>query len=240
MLQFDIRSNASEVIRQFDALKQRHLPQARVNAADRIGRYVYAALRSEMAEVFDRPTPWALGGLRYQKPSLAAPLVRIWLEEFSGKGIPAARFLTAEIEGGARKPKRFELALQAKGLMPVGSYAVPGRQAPLDAYGNVPGSFIVRMLSDLQAFGEMGYRANRRGERRGARKTNYFFVPKKGSHLKPGVYWHMPGGLLGTVFVFVSKAAYRQRYDFYGIGRTAYDRVATRFMTDELNALLGT
>jgi hypothetical protein len=237
VLTFDIRSNYSEVIRQFSDLQKKKLPLAARNAADRTGRYVYAALRSEMEEDFDRPTPWALGGLRYQSPTSARPEVRIWLEESPGKGIPAAKFLSAEITGGARAQKRFERALQIKGLMPAGSVAVPGRQAPLDAYGNVPGSFIVRILSDLQAFGEQGYRANRRGPRRGARKDNYFFVPPKGSHLKPGIYWHMPGGLLGIVFIFVSSAAYRARYDFYGVGQRAYQRVAARFMTEELNAL---
>lgn len=236
-MEFDIRSTGSEVIRQFDDLQKRKLPQARVIAADRTGRYVYGALRSEMGEVFDRPTPWALGGLRYKAPSLHSPIVNIWLEEAPDKGIPAAKFLSAEITGGPRGVKRFERALQQKGLMPAGSVAVPGAQAPLDAYGNVPASFIVRMLSDLQAFGEQGYRANRKGLRKGARKSNYFFVPAKGSHLKPGVYWHMPGGLLGVVFIFVSRAAYRSRYDFYGVGQRAYQRVAGRFMTEALNEL---
>jgi hypothetical protein len=185
-----------------------------------------------MQQVFDRPTPWALGGLRYQKPTSKRAQVRIWLEEFGGKGNAAAQFLAAEIEGGERKHKRFERALIAKGLMKAGAYAVPGNQAPLDQYGNVPGPFIVRMLSDLQAFGEQGYRANRRGKRRGAKKTNYFFVPPRGSNLKPGVYWHMPGGMIGVAFIFVSRTAYTKRFDFYGIGKRAHDRVAARFMTE--------
>ncbi len=166
--------------------------------------------------------------------------MRIWLEETPGKGIPAARFLGPEIEGGSRSVKRFERALQIKGLMPTGSFAVPAAQAPLDAYGNVPASFIVRMLSDLQAFSEQGYRANRVGPRKGARRENYFFSsygPKRIAHLKPGIYWHMPGGLLGVVFIFVSSAAYRGRYDFYGVGSRAYQRVAARFMTEALDQL---
>lgn len=234
MLQFDIRSNVAQVQQQLTELQRRRLPKAAVEAADRTGRYIHGALRSEMQQVFDRPTPWALGGLRFQRPSLQRPVVRIWLEEFGGKGIPAADFLAANIQGGKRKHKRFEKALIAKGLMPSGMFAVPGNNAPLDAYGNVPGSFIVRMLSDLQAFGEQGYRANRKGERRGKRKTNYFFVPAKGSGLRPGVYWQMPGGLVGIVFVFVSSVAYRKRYDFYGVAKRVYDRVAARFMTEAM------
>ena len=239
MLTFDIRSTGALVRAQLTDLQKKHLPRAQVEAAKRTGSYVHAALRSEMEEVFDRPTRWALGGLRWRNPTAERPVFRVWLEEFGGKGIPAADFLAAEIEGGPRRLKRMEKALQARGLMPSGWVAVPGRQAPLDAHGNVPGPFIVRMLSDLRAFGEQGYRANRRGKRTGARKTNYFFVPKKGSNnLKPGVYWHLPNGMLGVVFVFVSKASYEKRYDFYGVGQRAFNRVALRFMSESLAKLL--
>lgn len=234
MLQFDIRTNSQIVQAQLTELQKRHLPAAAMDAANATGRYIHAALRSEMTEVFDRPTPWALGGLRFKLATRSKPEVNIWLEEFGGKGIAAAQFLRANIEGGSRAHKRMEKALQAKGLMPKGTFAVPAGQAPLDAYGNVPGSFIVRMLSDLQAFGEQGYRANRKGERRGARRTNYFFVPRKGSSLRPGVYWHMPNRTLGVVFIFVGKVHYERRYDFYGVGRRAYERVAPRFMTEAL------
>jgi hypothetical protein len=238
VLQFDIRSNGALVRAQLSDLQKKHLPRAQVEAAKRTGSYVHAALRSEMEEVFDRPTRWALGGLRWRNPTADRPVFRIWLEEFGGKGIPAADFLAAEIEGGERRLKRMEKALQAKGLMPKGWVAVPGRQAPLDAHGNVPGPFIVRMLSDLQAFGEQGYRANRKGARRGAKKTNYFFVPRKGSHLKPGVYWHLPNGMLGVVFIFASKASYEKRYDFYGVGQRAFNRVALRFISEALAKLV--
>ena len=237
-LTFDIRSNGDLVRRQLSDLQKKHLPKAQLEAADRAGRYVHGALRSEMNEVFDRPTAWALGGLRYRKPTMGKPGVSIWLEEFGGKGIPAADFLSPQIEGGQRRHKRFEKALIAKGLMPANMYAVPGAQAPIDAHGNVPGPFIVRMLSDLQAFGEQGYRANRRGKRTGNRRTNYFFSARKGGHLKPGIYWHLPNGLLGVVFVFVTKAAYEKRFDFYGVGKRAYDRIAPRAMTEALEELI--
>jgi hypothetical protein len=240
VLQFDIRSTGALVRAQLSDLQKKHLPRAQVEAADRTGRYVHGALRSEMEEVFDRPTRWALGGLRYKRPTVGKPLVTIWLEEFGGKGIPAADFLAAEIEGGARRLKRMEKALQAKGLMPRGWFAIPGRQAPLDAHGNVPGPFIVRMLSDLQAFGEQGYRANRKGRRTGARRTNYFFVPRKDSPLKPGIYWRLPNRTLGVVFAFVSKATYPKRYDFYGVGQRAFNRVAARFMSEALARLIRT
>ena len=240
MLSFDIRSNHADVFARLSDLQKKHLPRAQVDAASQTGRYVFAALRSEMEQVFDRPTDWVLKGLRFQQPTTARPMVRIWLEEFGGKGIPAADVLAAEIQGGKRKRKRFERALIQAGKMPATAYAVPGRLAPLDAHGNVPGSFIVRMLSDLQAFGEQGYRANRRGRRTGTRRTNYFFVPRPSSPLPPGVWWHLPNGLIGPVFLFVGQQTYRRRYDFYGVAERAYQRVASRFMTEALERRMRT
>lgn len=238
-LRFDIRTNSAELVKRFHNFRQDRLPEAHREAANRTGRYMHGALTSEMREVFDRPTQWALKGLRFKLATRARPEVNIWLVEDPNKGTPAADFLAAQIQGGPRRRKRFEQALIAAGRMPAGMYAVPGRQAPLDAHGNVPASFIIRVLADLQAFGERGFRPNRRGKRTGARKTNYFFVPRKGSQLKPGIYWHMPNGLLGVAFRYVSKLQYTKRYDFFGVGRRAYERKALQFLAEEIGRQAG-
>jgi hypothetical protein len=233
-LKFDIRSNGAAVIRAFSDLQKRHLPKAHVEAANNAGRYVHGALRLEMQQVFDRPTPWALRGLRYKLATERAPLVRIWLEEAPNKGIPPAVFLSPQIKGGPRRHKSFERALITRGLMKPEQFAVPGAFAPLDAHGNVGGSFITRILSDLQAFGESGHGVNRKGRRTGRRKRNYFFVPRPGHTLRPGVYLHLPNGLVGLVFAFVRQPSYAKRFDFYGVGQRAYERRAARFLAEAM------
>ena len=240
MLKFDVRSNATFFQAQLTNLQKKHLPKATMNAANRLGAVIHTILRKEMEESFDRPTPHTVKGLDWRRATLARPLVQIWLKEDPNKGTPPADYLRPQIEGGKRRRKRFEVALIQRGLMSPVAYAVPGRQAPLDAYGNVPGPFIVRMLSDLQAFGEGGYRANRKGERRGVKKTNYFFVPRPGSHLTPGVYWRLPNRMLGVVFLFVSSTRYTKRFDFYGTADRTYQRYANRFMTEALAAIIRT
>jgi hypothetical protein len=177
MMSFDIRTNAPEVRGQLARLKSRLRPEVVPRATNRVGREVVLAVRSEMDRVFDRPTAWAKAGIRQNFATAGSPVFKVWIEEFGGKGTPPAKFLGPQIEGGERRQKRMERALIAKGLMPAGAFAVPGAHAPLDGSGSVPVSFIVRMLSDLRAFGEQGYRNNRRGKRTGARKSNYFFVP---------------------------------------------------------------
>lgn len=236
MLQFDIRTNSRLVQAQLTELQKRHLPEAYAEAANTTGRIIHGALRSEMQESFDRPTPWTLGGLRFKMATRSRPEVNIWLEEFGGKGTASGRYLTPQIEGGPRRHKRFERALILSGLMPGHMFAVPTSQAPLDGYGNVPGSFITRMLSDLRAFGEQGYRANRRaGRRKGSKARNAFFVPPRGSStLKPGVYWRLANGMVVPVFIFTRAPRYEKRFDFYGTARRVYDRYAAREMTRAL------
>jgi hypothetical protein len=234
VFELDFRENSAGLLGLLSDLQRKHLPRATLRAVERTGRYVYGALRSEMEESFDRPTRWTMQAVQINRATADRPWFSVWINEDPNKGTPGVKYLSPQIEGGPRNHKRFERALILRGLMPQTAYAVPGKQAPLDQHGNVPVSFVVRVLSDLQAFGDRGYRKNRRGKRRGARRTNYFFVPALGSSLKPGVYWHMPNGLLGVAFAFVSRPAYARRYDFYGTADRAFHRVALRHMTEEL------
>ena len=240
MLELDIRSNGAQVIARLHNFRATNIPRAMKNAANATGRYVHAALRSEMTQVFDRPTPWTLGGLKFKLATEDKPLVRIWLEEFGDKARPVARYLSPQIQGGAREEKRMEMWLRQSGWLPPGWFAVPAREAPRDAYGNVPRSFVVRMLSDLRSFtGDAAYLNRKAGRRKGRKTTNAFFAvraggPKRTAHLRPGVYWRLPNRMLVCVFVFVSRATYRKRFDFYGVGRRAYDRVSMRFLQQEI------
>lgn len=144
-----------------------------VNATARTGRQaVYDAMR----RVFDRPTPYALQALKLQESQpgaeLAAAVMVKGRQDVSGSGIPAQSFLRAEIQGGARRWKRFEVALLKAGHLPRGWYAVPGKGARLDQWGNMSRGQVVQVMSYLQLFGvarpargeraarAAGYRAN--------------------------------------------------------------------------------
>jgi len=118
--------------------------------------------------------------------------------------------------------------LQRAGILPSGWFVIPGEGAPLDAYGNVAGSVIVRIASQLQAFGESGYRANETPEQRHKRNRlkkegRYFAIqPNERGALKPGIYERLGGshGEISCVFVFSSKApSYRARYPFTALAQ---------------------
>jgi hypothetical protein len=133
---------------------------ASVKALNETGFVARRELQAEMGRVFDRPTPWMLNSVQVDVATRDKPVVTISFAYRGGKGVDPNDVLRAEIFGGVRRTKRFEVALQRAGLLLPGMAAVPAKACPLDAYGNVPGPFIVQLLSYLQAFGEQGYRAN--------------------------------------------------------------------------------
>lgn len=185
-----------------------------VNAA------AYQALddvREEMRRVFDRPTPYVLRG-PYVVPArdgdqFSGTEARVAWREFGGKSIAAEKILAAQIEGGPRRLKRFERSIG----LPANRVAVPGKWAPLDAYGNIPGPFIVQVLSALRLFGEQGFRANRREGARLRKGQSDFFMIRPGTEhrtLPPGVYRvaREMGGAPLLVIAFVRAANYRARF----------------------------
>jgi hypothetical protein len=122
--------------------------------------------REKMRAAFDRPTPYVIDSIYVNARALPERLsVWIYPSYNGGKGVDPEKVLLAQVHGGARRAKRFEVALRNKGVLPNNMAAVPARwvladPAIGDGYGGVKGSFIVRLLSVLQAFGEQGYRAN--------------------------------------------------------------------------------
>lgn len=195
---------------------------------------VYAAMRAN----FRAPVPYTLNALRVD---VAQPQGRLegrvsikGPEDVSGSGIPAQSYLRAQILGGARRWKRFEVALLKRGLLPRGWYCVPGSAARLDAYGNMSRGQIVQLLSYFAAFAAQGgHRANMsdKGRQRLSKGTRSrfgvrYFVQRPGdAGLRPGI-WEVqanrsnklqgPAAPTRLVVSFVSGAKYRRRLDFYG------------------------
>lgn len=216
-----------------------------INATVRSGRpAVYEAMR----RAFDRPTPYTLNSLRIQEAEpgqqLAAAVMVKGGQDVTGGGVPAQSFLRAEIQGGARRWKRFEVALMRRGVLPRGWYAVPGQAARLDQWGNMSRGQVVQIMAYLQLFGVArgerpgGHRSNMSASgrdklRRGTRSrfglevvvSSPLQANKRGG-LPPGIYVRQTVGArsravgapapLRLVVVFVKSARYRQRLDFFG------------------------
>lgn len=117
-------------------------------ALTRSAQAVRAEQVREMRDVFDRPTPFTLNAV-YVRGSQASTLqAEVGIKNDGPRA--AAKWLRWNIFGGSRTLKAFERALVAGGAMRPTDRAVPARFAKLDGFGNIPGSVIVQILSQLR------------------------------------------------------------------------------------------
>lgn len=230
MLEMNVQSTIAQGLKKLTNVAPRAWPAIIAHGFNKTMVTVRAEEKREIERVFDRPTPYTLRGF-YTKPAKPADLTTsLSLKDFGGKGTPAAKYLAPQIYGGNRSLKRFERALNAKGILPGGMFAVPANGAPLDTYGNLRGSFIVQILSGLQAFAEQGYVANRVKGR--TQKREFFAVSPNNPNnrgLPFGVYERKGKGF-SMVLAFVRQPQYKQRFDFYGVG----ERTAAKYLSGDI------
>lgn len=207
---------------------KRQIPFAVAEALNDTAKDAQAALVHEINDSFDRPTPYTLSSIYVRRATKDNLKAQVGIKDFAGKGIPASKYLAAQIEGGSRHQKRFERALQSVGALPPGYSVVPGAMAKLDAYGNIDKGLIVQLLSYFKAFPEMGYRANMTDRRRatlakGNKKKNIqgvaYFVGQPGGMRCPLGIWARysfgHGSAIKPILIFVPSVHYEKRFDFY-------------------------
>ena len=228
---------------------QRKVDRCAAIALTKTAQHAQKAVIAEMPRVFDRPTPYALRGTRVKPANYKTGRMEASVEFKTdvSKGTPAEKYLQAEVFGGPRRLKRFEVALQRVGVLPAGMVVVPGKGIKLDAYGNIPARDIVVTLSYLQAFGEQGYKANMSKEKReklfkGSRTKDgweLFVVhqgmrpARSGKQLHPGIWRrriiHGFGSSIHPWMLFVRQPMYRSRLPLDQIRDQA---VETHFATE--------
>lgn len=211
-------ADISSIQKEMPEWAQQRIPSITRNALNDTAEDMVSAELAKISGVFDRPTPFtAERAVEFPRNQRATrDRLEAVINVRDGAGVTPEKYLKAEIEGGPRAPKRFELALRAKGLMAIDEFATLAIGFKRDAYGNLPGSTVVSILSQLQAFSEMGFKANEsaRSKKRNIRagKARYF-VPKEGSGLRRGVYERV-GNRISAVVIFVRQPIYRKRFDF--------------------------
>jgi hypothetical protein len=217
------------------ALSEKALPTAMAKTLTRLAVGARSAVMEKLPTVFHRPTPFTQNSIRYQVATRETLQAMVYISDDAAKGISPRKYLFPEIEGGGRNYKRSEKALIAKGMMRPDQHIVPARGIDLDAFGNVSGPLMTRILSRLSAFGEMGYAANasdrtkrklkRQGlashrvadvdGRRQADGTNYFIARSKGDREPLGVYQLIAKGKVVPVLYFVNRdPRYQVRFPF--------------------------
>jgi hypothetical protein len=206
-----------------------------------LARYpVQDAVRHEMRDSLDRPTPFTLNSLTVAKRATVADLSAVVdFKQVGGGGRPASSYLRWQVEGGQRRLKGFELALRSIGVLPGGYFVTPGQGAKMDEYGNISRGQIVAILSYFRAFQEQGKgfklnstAASRARLARGTRtRLGYrYFAGRPGGRGQLGIYQDVriaPGVReLLPVFIFVQWARYEPRLDIKLAAELAVKREA--------------
>jgi hypothetical protein len=223
MISVSIKQNTKQITNKLKGIAKQ-IPFATSLAINKTAQKVKLKEEKEIVDVFDRPTSFTKNSL-FIKPSNKNNLTAlVKLKDFSFKGTSAAKYLQAQIAGGERRLKRYELALRSAGILPSGYFTVPGQAANIDQYGNIARSQIVQLLAYFRANRDVGTTSNSTEKTRGklAKSTNkrygvsYFVMPKE-SGMQEGIYQRIHsnfGKAIRPVLIFVDRARYEAIYDF--------------------------
>ena len=233
LMSLSFKANLDELRRDLPDWAGRRIDSITRNALnDAVVEGVFAE-QDKIRGIFDRPTPLTQKAVLYRRATSDSLTAWVFIRDEAAKGTPPSKYLMPQVLGGPRGAKRFEAALRAIGVLEAGEFAVPAAGYKRDAYGNVPGSTIVAILSQLKAHRDVGYMMNETrpsaDRNRKSGKARYF-VPsgyrsgKAIGRLPRGIY-ERRGKTMRAVFMFVRQPRYRKRYDFGQAATAKVNRV---------------
>ena len=202
---------------------------------------VRKAEQEEMRRVFDRPTPfvlWSLSVTKATADTLTAVVSSkdIGGSRYSGSATRWDIMIAPHVFGGNRQYKSMERRLQYVGILPTGWYIVPGQAMPLNAYGNIKPSEIVKILSWLNALlqysqGAMQNRNEKvrnrmnQTERAGAAYFATSPIYNANAGLRAGVYLRTRTGQIKPMLIFVNRVQYKAILDWEGVARRTVNEI---------------
>lgn len=236
--------------RQFTELERKNLPFAVMQACNATAVEIRNVWARTAPRVFDRPTPMTVKAAQYEKATKQRLYATIKLRDEAFKGTPPAKYLLPQVEGGMRRPKGMERLLQSAGMMPHGMFAVAGKGADLDQYGNVRSGVVRKIISQSRAGLEAGHTSNETDASRGRRlkrekkrggRGNYFVIKERRGRLRPGIYERTTTGFgssVRSIFIFTRSARYKPRYDIFKLAQRTWDKLMPFHFHRELEKAL--
>jgi hypothetical protein len=152
-------------------------------ALDRTAVNIRDGIKGTMKRVFDRPTTFTLNSLKITYTRNHKLKASVWFKEPERM---ADHYLVPQVEGGKRKFKGFELALDRLKF-------IPGKGARMTRSGNISTGQIRQVLS-VMGRAEMypGYQANltAKSAKTNKKSRDYVYLPRgsSGGALPPGIY----------------------------------------------------
>jgi len=167
MIDLSLKSEIKNITKSFDSLARDQIPFATALTLNQIAFKAREKTVKTMKQVFNKPTPWVLRSVRYQKASKRILAAKVGLDDFAAKGIPGRTMTSPHVYGGTRRMKRVEQRF--------GAYLYPGKSAKLNKYGNLTPGRIAKALSDT------GYQRDPAQNTKNTKKK--YFVIRKGGRV---------------------------------------------------------
>jgi hypothetical protein len=152
-------SNASSVAILFRDYADK-FPKDLATALSRTASGAKKQLIAETPDYIDRPTPFTLRGF-YSKGANSKDLSA---EVGTINPFFKKHHMRPQVDGGDRAVKGSERRMRAKGFLAATEFLAPGPAMHLDQYGNMKGSNVVQILSQIRSLslkGESGFEGNR-------------------------------------------------------------------------------
>lgn len=163
----------------------RELPKTGGRAAeialDRTAKDIKAGEVKEMKRVFEHPVRYTLNSLKITPTKNHNMQAKVWFKEPDRMG---DHYLVPQVEGGPRKLKGFERALDDQMF-------IPGKFARMTRAGNVSPGQLRQILSVLgRAERYAGYSANitSRSRKRNRTPRDYVYIRRRHGRLLPGIH----------------------------------------------------
>lgn len=189
-------------------------------ALTRTAQKVKTAETELMLQKLDRPTRFTLNSLML-KPATKTKLEAVVQTKEGFGSVPSGRYLLPLVDGGQRREKSSEKRL--------GSYWTPARNTTLDAYGNISGSTINKVLSQLNLRADSQQNASNSKRSRSKRKSEAYFINN-------GIVFQRKGSAKPSPFIVLVKKVptYRKMLPWY---ETASEVVDQTLPTEFFKAL---
>lgn len=199
-MRFTVKDTSAQFV---EAMSKRstNITFASAVALTRTANKVKDAQYSLMAQRLDRPTRFTLNSLM-TKPATKTKLEATVQTKEGFGSVPAGRYLSPLVEGGQRREKASEKRL--------GSYWTPARDAPLDASGNVRGSTINKVLSQLKLRADTQQNASNSKRSKSKRASEAYFISN-------GIVFQRKGKAKPSPFLILVKKVptYRKMLPWY-------------------------
>lgn len=204
MVEIKFEVDTRQIERSLLEMSQHRMPSIIRNTLNSVVKDARLGEVQRIRGVFDRPTQFITRAPLYREATKENLVAEVYINDaLEGAAVPPSKVLAAEVVGGDRRPKAFELMLRRAGHLAHDEFVVPARDIALDKSGNFPRTLLLRVLRDL-------------GQKR--RRGIRFFVPRKSERsrgLARGVWEERARGEIRPIMIFVKKRpSYRRKYPF--------------------------